>query len=136
MAHQLADREGCVICPAMDARRGQIYNAKFVSAAGELERIAPDRAIAVAELMDEAKNDGKTYFFVGDGAVLCYNAFRDAGLPAALAPEPLCLQTAWGVARAALGKEPEPAADLTPRYLRLSQAERERAKRLAAQETT
>lgn len=130
MAHQLIDREECVICPAMDARRGQIYNATFSSDGGELKRLTPDRAIAVSELIGEAKKDGKLYFFVGDGATLCYNAFLEEGLRARLAPEPLLMQTAWGVAAAALGHEPSNAADLTPQYLRLSQAERERLERL------
>jgi len=125
MAFQIADREGCVLCPAMDARRGQIYNAKFLPGARP-QRICPDRALALAELAAEAKKDGKPYFFVGDGAVLCYNAFLEAGLPAKLPPEPLLLQSAWGVAAAAAGMTPVPPDDLAPNYLRLSQAERER----------
>ena len=47
-----------------------------------------------------------------------------------LAPEEQRLQNAWGVCRAAEGYEPRSAAELLPRYLRLSQAERERLERL------
>ncbi len=119
-----------VICPAMDARRGQIYNARFVFDGGELHRLTEDRAIALDELVSEAKKEKKPYFFVGDGAKLCYNRFSDEGLPAILPPEPMLLQTAWGVARAAMDKTPEPAFDLEPNYLRLSQAERERLEKL------
>ncbi len=119
-----------IVCPVMDARRGQIYNAKFVFERDELRRLAEDRAIALDELVSEAKKDKKPYFFVGDGAKLCYNRFSDEGLPALLPPEPMLLQTAWGVARAAENKTPEPAFDLEPNYLRLSQAERERLERL------
>lgn len=61
MAYHLADRDG-VICPVMDARRGQIYNAKFVSESGKLKRLCPDRAISLDELMEEAKKDEKTVF--------------------------------------------------------------------------
>lgn len=61
----------------------------------------------------------------------CYNAFKENGLRAYLAPEPLLLQTAWGVAMAAQNAEPTSASDITPNYLRLSQAERERLERLA-----
>lgn len=131
MAYQLADRENAVICSAMDARRSQIYNAKFTSEGGELKRLCPDRAVALGEIVEEAKKEEKPYFFVGDGAILCYNAFRENGLRAYLAPEPLLLQTAWGVAMAARNVEPSPASDITPNYLRLSQAERERLERLA-----
>ncbi len=126
MAWQGAGHADCVICPAMDARRGQIYNAKFRFDGETLRRLAEDRAISLDQLTGEAKKEEISYFFIGDGAKLCYNRFLAEGLPARLAPEPLLLQTAWGVAMAAKGKTPEPGCDLTPNYLRLSQAERER----------
>ena len=50
-----------------------------------------------------------------------------------LAPGNLVSQSAWGVAMAAFGQTPVPAEELLPVYLRLSQAERERQARLAAQ---
>ena len=115
-----------VICSVMDARREQIYNAKFRYGDGTLRRLCQDRAIALEELVAEAKNDELPYFFVGDGARLCYNRFSEEGLTAFLPPEPMLMQTAWGVAMAARDKTPEPAFDLEPNYLRLSQAERER----------
>ena len=126
MAYQLIDREGAVICPAMDARRSEIYNAKFMAEGGKLIRLCEDRAISIEQLKEEAKNDRKPYFFVGDGAYLCYNAFLEELLTAYIPPEPLLLQSAWGVACAAQGKAAEQAFDLAPNYLRLSQAERER----------
>ena len=130
MAWQLIGREDGIICSAMDARRNQIYNAKFRSENGELIRLTDDRAIALEDLIAEAKNDKNPYFFVGDGAALCYNAFLEENLPAFLPLEPMRLQTAWGVARAAQGMDPEPAFDIAPNYLRLSQAERERLEKL------
>ena len=131
MAHQLRDRENVIIAACMDARRGEVYNACFSPMGDRVERLCEDRAIPISQLIDEATKTGKTYFFVGDGAELCYNAFLELALPALLAPEPLRLQTAWGVAMAAGGRQPEDASDLAPRYLRLSQAERERLQRLA-----
>ncbi len=129
MAWHGADREDVVVAPAMDARRGQIYNALFRFDAGRPVRLCEDRAVALEEIAGEAKKAKKTYFFVGDGAKLCYNRFLEAGLPALLPPEPLLFQSAWGVARAAEGRTPEPGFDLAPNYLRLSQAERERLER-------
>lgn len=129
MAYHLADREGVVICPVMDARRSQVYNAKFVSENGELKRLCPDRAVSVAELIAEAKEDGKTYFLVGDGAEMCYNIMSEQGVSVCLAPENLRLQSAWGVAMAARYEEGISPDDLVPNYLRLSQAERERLER-------
>lgn len=55
------------------------------------------------------------------------------GIPAVLAPGNLVVQSAWGVAMAAFGQKPAPAEELLPVYLRLSQAERERQARLAAE---
>ncbi len=133
MAFHGAGRADVLICPAMDARRGQIYNALFRFEGETPVRLTEDRAISLDELAAEAKKENFTYFFVGDGAKLCYNRFLAEGLPARLAPEPLLLQTAWGVAMAARDKAPEPADDLTPNYLRLSQAERERLEKLKNQ---
>lgn len=129
MAYHLADREDCVICPVMDARRSQVYNAKFFPEKGELKRLCPDRAISVAELIEDAKTDGKTYFLVGDGAQMCYNIMSEQGVSVKLAPENLRLQSAWGVAMAARTEEAVSPDDLVPNYLRLSQAERERLER-------
>ncbi len=131
MAYHLCDRKNVVICAAMDARRSQIYNANFESIDGKLVRLCPDRAVALSDLVEEAKKQEKPYFFVGDGGNLCYNAFSEEGIESYLAPEPLLLQTAWGVAMAAQNVEPCSASDITPNYLRLSQAERERLERLA-----
>ncbi len=133
MAYHGAGRGGEIVCPAMDARRGQIYNALFRFEGETPLRLTQDRAISLDELAAEAKKEKIPYFFVGDGAKLCYNRFLAESLPARLAPEPLLLQTAWGVARAAQGRTPEPADDLTPNYLRLSQAERERLEKLKDQ---
>ena len=129
MAYHLIDREDCVICPVMDARRSQVYNAKFTSEKGQLKRLCPDRAVSVAELIEEAKVDGKTYFLVGDGAEMCYNIMSEQGVSVLLAPENLRLQSAWGVAMASIGAEAVSPDDLVPNYLRLSQAERERLER-------
>ena len=131
MAYHLEDREGAIICPVMDARCNQVYNAKFIVIDGQITRLCEDRAITIQELIDEAKHDQKPYFLVGDGAVMCYNIFLKAGLAAFVPVKPLVLQSAWGVARAAEGKRFTPADDLAPNYLRLSQAERVRLEKLA-----
>jgi len=128
MAWQLAHLRG-ELCPCMDARRQQVYNARFQAADGELKRLAPDRAISLEELALEVKNSGSEQILIGDGALLCYNHFCKMGIPARMAPPHLRLQTAWGVARAALeqihGGTLLSGAELAPSYHRLSQAERE-----------
>ena len=129
MAYHLIDREDVVICPVMDARRGQVYNAEFTAKDGELTRLCPDRAVSANVLIDEAKADDRVYMLVGDGAELCFTKFNDAGVPVKIAPEHIRLQSAWGVCKAAEhGTLTEPDK-LIPNYLRLSQAERERLER-------
>lgn len=119
-----------IVCCAMDARRSQVYNALFRVEGGRPRRLTEDRAIGLDELADELISTGKPIFVLGDGALLCYNHLLERSVPATLAPEELRLQNAWGVCRAAEGKPPASAAELLPRYLRLSQAERERLERL------
>ena len=130
MAYHLSDREG-LICPVMDARRSQVYNALFEGKT--LKRLVPDRAIALEELAEEIKNSGKTVYLVGDGAGITLGFFNKVGIDAALAPEPLLFQSAWGVAMAAENGEFSSPDDLSPVYLRLSQAERERLAKLKEQ---
>lgn len=123
MAWQLTFADG-IICPVMDARRSEVYNALFEMRGGELIRLCEDRAISLNDLSEEMKKIGKTYFLVGDGAELCYNYLLDKDIPAILAPEHLRYQSAYGVAMAA-GREGCDSQALKPVYLRLSQAERE-----------
>ena len=76
-------------------------------------------------------------FLVGDGSNLCYNTLLERVPALVLPPEHRMHQRASGVALGAeaMAKAGEPgdANALTPNYLRLSQAERERAERLKAE---
>ena len=125
MAHHCCD-DRYIICPVMDARRSEVYNGLFKYENGSIVRLTEDRAISLKDLSEEAKNSDKTFFLVGDGAMLCYNYFTDNGINAVLAPANVRLQSAWGVGKAAESGEFSDPGDLTPNYLRLSQAERER----------
>ena len=121
---------GGLVCPVMDARRSQVYNALFRIADGHPQRLCEDRPIALAELAVELGAYGESVFLVGDGAELSFRALTEKGIPCVLAPENLRMQSAWGVAMAAQDKAPGTADSLLPVYLRLSQAERERQERL------
>ena len=123
------------VCPVMDARRSQVYNALFTIRDGRPERLCPDRAVSLAELADDlARRDGAP-FLTGDGARLVSEYLGDRAMPHSAAKGPLLHQSAWGVCMAALDKEPESAGALLPVYLRLSQAERERQARLESEQT-
>ena len=121
----------------MDARRKQVYNARFRGVNQQPQRLTPDRAISLEALVAELRGTQAPQLVVGDGAALCYEALREAGIPAQLAPANLRLQSAWGVAREALtlartGQTVSPNR-LVPVYHRLSQAERERLAKEAKQ---
>ena len=124
---------GTVLC-ALDARRAQVYSAAFDLETHE--RLMDDDARAVADLAEFVENCKKPLFFVGDGAALCYNKYGNV-------PGVLCVPPALRNGRAAAvayvaeqmaqrGEAVLPEA-LLPDYHRLSQAERERAERLAAE---
>jgi len=133
MAWPLAHLSGKVIVCAMDARRKQVYNALFLAEGENLKRLTPDRAISLEELGKELENYKNSKIVVGDGAKLCYNTLMEQGIELELAPRPLWMQNAWGVARAAEELAARSAlvkgGDLVPMYHRLSQAERERLER-------
>lgn len=122
---------GGLICPVMDARRSQVYNALFEIDDARPKRLTEDRAISLSELAQELRADGREPLLVGDGAKLTYDYLTQAGLACRMAPANLVYQSAWGVGMAALDKKPGNADDLLPVYLRLSQAERERQERLS-----
>ena len=132
MARNLDVYQGYVV-PAMDARRSQVYTAIFHADKGELTRLEEDMAISLAELGEKIKNFGQPVFLVGDGANLCYNTLLEEVPGLVLPSEHRMHQRAAGVALAAQAMadrgDPGNAAELTPNYLRLSQAERERLAR-------
>ena len=132
MARSLGVWEGYVV-PTMDARRNQVYTAVFRADKGELTRVEPDMAISLEELKEKIKNYQGPVFLVGDGAVLCYNTLLEEVPGLVLPPEHRMHQRAAGVALAAQvmadAGDPGNGAELTPNYLRLSQAERERLAR-------
>ena len=132
MAQSLGIYDG-FICPVMDARRSQVYNALFEADRDEITRIREDRAISLDDLAEDVKKLEKSVFLVGDGSILCYNTLLERVPSLVLPPEHRMHQRAVGVGiiaarqiRAGISGD---AAALTPNYLRLSQAERERMER-------
>ena len=122
------------VCPVMDARRSQVYNALFHVDCGKYTRIREDRAISLLELGEDVKKLSEPVFLVGDGSVLCYNALSEMVPGLVLPPEHRLHQRAAGVAleaeRMLKSGGSFPGEALVPNYLRLSQAERERNERM------
>lgn len=123
-----------LICPIMDARRGQVYTGIYYN-----ETIVSDQmAVSIGELTEKLNELGKKVIFLGDG-VPVHKKYLEEHLKVSFsfAPAHLNRQRAGAVAvvgaRYYMEGKTEPAAEHRPDYLRVSQAERERAERLAAE---
>ena len=122
------------VCACMDARRNQVYNALFLVEKGRMTRVCQDRAIALADLKTELEQIGGPVYLVGDGAVLTHKTLSGEIPSLILPPEHRLHQRAVGVA--VLAEQKQSAGEtgdgnvLSPNYLRLSQAERERAEKM------
>jgi tRNA threonylcarbamoyladenosine biosynthesis protein TsaB len=131
LAENLVPFDG-VICPVMNARRGQVYNALFRYENGALIRLCEDRALSVTELEGELAEMGLPFALCGDG-VAEFKRLAPNSTPASVSAL-LEDQSAVSVAKVALRRanagESGTDAELAPVYLRLPQAERERLEKL------
>ena len=121
--------DGTLVCPIMDARRGQVYCAVYENG----EQRLPDSAIPLTELL--AYISGRKTLFLGDGVdVHRKTIVKNLGENALFQPEQFRYQNAASLIK--LGREAYqngealPYSQVVPGYLRVSQAERERAERL------
>lgn len=129
--------DGCpfegIVCAAMDARCQQVYTACFGASDGKLNRLTPDEALVISTLGERLLAYQAPVWLLGDGAALCHRQLRESVPRLWLAPDPLRYQQATGVAaeaeRMVAAGETVTAERLTPVYLRLPQAERERLAR-------
>lgn len=133
-----------IVCPIMDARRKQVYTGIYSFESGKdgdlkLNILEPQMAIGVDELIERLNELGRPVTFLGDG-VPVYKEMLDSGLavPYRFAPAHMNRQRGSSVGVLAIqyykeGKI-ESAADHQPDYLRVSQAERERAERMKGEQ--
>ena len=121
--------EGSLLC-ALDARRNEVYYACFERKQGIVQRISTDSSDVCTNLIDIAARLPQPLFLVGDGAHLVYDAIH-AHVPCQIPAQPFQLSGAVGVGLCALEHRQEAVSStlLSPAYLRLSQAERERLQR-------
>ena len=133
LAYNLYGNEG-LICPIMDARRNQVYTGLYRFTDDTFQVVEEQMAISVQELIEKLNGYGEKVTFLGDG-VPVYQTQLEEGLqiPYFFAPAHQNRQRAAAVGTLALqyyreGKI-ESAVEHKPDYLRLSQAERERAEK-------
>ena len=135
LAHNLVYANG-IICPVMNARRNQLYNALFLCENCNLTRLCEDRLISVFDLEEELQNySDKKIYLCGDGYDIAKKAFTKVKTE----NTPLIhqYQSAYSVALCALESARQELLttdiELSPIYLRASQAERERLEKLEAE---
>lgn len=125
-----------IICPMMDARRNQVYTGLYEFNDKEFRVIKEQTAAAVEEILEEINQLGREVVFLGDGAAVYQELICEkTKVEYSFAPIHMNRQRAGAVG--ALGLElfkkgqVESADRHEPVYLRVSQAERERAERQA-----
>lgn len=134
MAYQMFGNGG-LICPIMDARRNQVYTGIY-RFQNDFEIVEEQMAISVQELIEKLNAYGEKVTFLGDG-VPVYKAQLEEGLQIEVAYAPAHMNRQSAAAVGALGMKyfaegkVESAREHQPDYLRLSQAERERAEKNA-----
>ena len=129
------ENTGVIAVATMDARCNQVYTATFDCLNGEMKRLTEDEAITIDELTERLKTQDKQVVLIGDGANVCYKKMKDILENISIASPVIRYQSASSVALIAeelILKEENNAIDsneLEPKYLRLSQAERELKKK-------
>lgn len=135
LAYNLYDVPG-LICPIMDARRRQVYTGLYSFEQHQMKTVKEQTAMGIEELTEELNQKNQPVTFLGDGVAVYRDTIKEKlTVPFDFAPVHLNKQRAGAVA--ALGAryyaegKTETAREHQPEYLRVSQAERERAEREA-----
>ena len=133
LAYNLYDAQG-LICPIMDARRKQVYTGIYRFEEHQLMTLKEQWAAPIEELLEELNQRGEMVTFLGDGVPVFRELIAEKlQVPYSFAPAYMNRQRAAVVGSLGLcyyreGKF-ETAAEHKPDYLRISQAERERAEK-------
>ena len=136
LAYNLSDASG-LICPIMDARRKQVYTGIYRFTDHQLEVVEDQMAVPMENMIEKLNQRGEAVTFLGDGVPVFRELIAEKmTVPYSFAPAHVNKQRAAAIA--ALGEiyyrqgKTETAMEHVPDYLRVSQAERERAEREAA----
>lgn len=120
-----------VICPIMDARRGQVYSGIYAFDNDMLNILMDGTALPIEDVMAELKKINKKVVFVGDGIpVFKEQIENELEVPHIFAPAGMNRQRASSVAvlgaKMFLDGKTIFSDQHLPEYFRMSQAERER----------
>ena len=115
-----------LICPIIDARHEEVYNALYENDM----TVSEPRVISLDNLFDELESTGKNVIFCGDGVLNYADKITSKNRANwSIAPQNLSMQKASSLCQVAYAKAMDGVYDdlytLLPLYLRRSQAERE-----------
>lgn len=135
LAYNLCGTEG-LICPIMDARRGQVYTGIYTCADNAFKVVEEQMAVPIEELAERLKKYNQKVTFLGDGVPVFQERLEKELLtdvkiqfaPAHMNRQRVAAVGALGMTYYKEGKIVT-AMEHHPDYLRVSQAERERAER-------
>ena len=130
-----------IICPIMDARRGQVYTGIYEFEGDKLVVLEDQMAVSIEGLGEKLRAYDRKVVFLGDGVPVFKEVLSErimAGREIAFAPANMNRQRAASVGALGIryyrdGKT-ETAREHQPDYLRVSQAERERQEKLGHRE--
>lgn len=126
-----------IVCPIMDARRGQVYTGIYEFDGEKLLVLEDQMAISIEELGEKLHTYDREIVFLGDGVPVFSEVLSERimkGKKISFAPAHLNRQRAAAVGALGIryyrdGKT-QTAGEHQPDYLRVSQAERERKERM------
>lgn len=123
-----------LICPMMDARRNQVYTGFYEFEGDTLKIIEDQMAVSVGELAEKINGYNREVIFLGDGVPVYKELLKEKlSVAYSFAPPHMARQRAGALAWRAFSYAKEgkiqTAREHQPDYLRLSQAERERAEK-------
>lgn len=123
-----------IVCPIMDARRNQVYTGVYEWCEEAFQIIEPQCAVGIDEIAEKLNALGRSVLFLGDGVPVYKERLGELmKVPYSFAPAHMAMQRAGAVGMLGMRLfregHGEAATDHQPEYLRLSQAERERAER-------
>lgn len=128
LAYNLAYTDG-LICPILNALRGNVYTALYCFENGALKIITDYMVISIEELISIIKNQNKKVTFIGDAVALFKPELKKAFENVQFAPAHLNLVKAAALGelglKALVSGQYDDLKTAAPIYIRKSQAERE-----------
>lgn len=128
-----------LICPILDARRGQVYTAVYKWDQEMLYKVEEPMAVTIEELIEKLESRPEKVVFFGDGILNNIDRLRKKlGERVVVSPQSIRMPRAASIAQLALrkiqDKEIESFYKLAPQYLRKAEAERQYEEKLRCED--